>query len=447
MDKNTLYPLISVIVVILVAAGLYAAAQALGGTGEHGGGEEHGAEASELYFRAIEKPIGAGDYTYSYRETYENGYWMEVTVSRKGSLQYVHKRDPAYERWAYFEPNSTILCIRHLGEEACAQVNSSSRFASYANELGRLLYNDDTLRMTSEMNRKLYAYGGLVFEGTSEAEANGHACTEMRYYIDYSGLTVAQLNEMGLSTDSPLVLRSKQYNYTMCVDPENYEMYRKKIEFLDLGKYTRIESETIRAEWGTGMDVQPQESLSDDSGLYSVYSNAKQKTDQYSACLGANNSDRCIAEVAVAWGDPGLCEEISSETDFCFLNAGLVAKDPDVCGRVSQSVRDTCYIEFASKMKDSSFCELIADGATKRQCLSLSTGGTGECASDADCVRAGCSSQLCVPASQANDTASTCEYLPEYACLAQTTCGCIDGKCGWRQTPEYLNCLNRTRGG
>lgn len=446
MDKNTLYPIISVIVVIVVAAGIYMAAQALGGTGEHGG-EEHGTNLSELYFRAIEKPIGVGDYTYSYRETYENGYWMDVTASRRGDLQYVHKKDPAYERWAYFEPNSTVLCIRHLGEEACASINSSSRFASYANELGRLLYDDEALRMTADMNRKLYAYGGLVFEGSAESEANGRACTEMRYHIDYSGLTVAQLNDMGLSASSPLVLRSKQYNYTMCVDPGDYEMYRKRIEFIDLGVYTLIESETTGVEWGTGMDVGAPENLSDDSGLYDIYSNAKQKTDEYFACLGANNSDRCIAEAAVAWGDPALCEEIVSERDFCFLNAGLVARDPSVCGKVSPSVKDTCHIEFADRMKDPSFCELIADAAMKAQCISLNSTGTGECTSDLDCARAGCSSQLCLPASQANGTMTTCEYVPEYACLAQTTCGCIGGSCGWRQTPEYLNCLNQTRGG
>ena len=446
MDKNILYPLISVIVVVIVAAGIYMAAQALGGTGQHGGEGETGINASELYFRSIEKPIGVGDYTYSYRESYENGYWMNITISKKGDLEYVYKNDPAYERSAYFGPNSTIICITHLDKEMCSSINSTSRFATYAGDLRRMLYDDEMLRMTSEMNRKLYAYGGLVFEGTSEKTVNGHECVELKYHIDYSGLTVSQLNEMGLSVNSPLVLRSKQYNYTICVDLETYEMYEKKIDFVDLGQYTMIKSETMDVEWGTGMDVQVPQELSSESDLVGLYTNVKQEADEYFACLGQNNSDRCIADVAVLWKDPVLCEETQAERDFCFLNAGLGAKDPSVCDKVSASIKDTCYIEFANKMKDLSFCERIMNATTKQQCLALNATGTGACSKDLDCARGGCSSQLCLPASQANETMTTCEYVPEYACLAQTTCGCIDGACGWRQTPEYLNCLNQTRG-
>ncbi len=445
MDKNILYPAISILVVILVAAGIYIAAGALGGNTPHEGGGGTAINASDLYFRSIEKPIGVGDYTYSYRESYENGYWMDVAISKKGDLQYVHKNDPAYERSAYFGPNSTIVCIKHLGDEVCSSLNSTSRFNGYAGELKAMLYSDDDLRQVSEMNRKLYSYGGLVFEGTTEKTVNGHNCTELKYRIDYSGLTVAQLNDMGLSLNSPLVLRSKQYNYSMCVDPQAYDMYEKKIEFVDMGQYRTISSETGGISWGTGMNVQAPTQLSSEDGLYSLYANVKQEADQYTACLGQNNSDRCIAETAVSWSDPVLCEETQAERDFCFLNAGLGANDPSVCGNVSASIKDTCYIEFANKMKNLSFCGRILNATMKQQCLAINMTGTGECGRDSDCIRAGCSSQLCVPASQGN-ISTTCEYLPGYACLTQTTCGCVQGQCSWRQTPEYLNCLNQTIG-
>ncbi|MCX6768836.1 MAG: eight-cysteine-cluster domain-containing protein [Candidatus Micrarchaeota archaeon] len=445
MDKNILYPAISVIVVILVAAGIYIAAGALGGNKPDGENTGTGINASELYFRAIEKPIGAGDYIYSYRESYENGYWMDVTVSKKGDLQYVEKRDPAYGRKAYLQPNSTILCIEHLDGGICVSLNGTSRFISYAGDLGRMLYDQEALRQMSEMNRKLYSYGALVFEETSEKTVNGHDCVELKYNIDYSGLTVSQLNDMGLSVNSPLVLRSKQYNYSMCVDPQTYEMYEKQIDFVDLGQYRMIRSETATTTWGTGMDVIVPTQLSSEDDLYGLYANVKQEADEYYACLGQNGSDRCIAEVAIGWKDPALCEETQAEMDFCFLNAGLGAKDPSACEKVSASIKDTCYIEFANKMKDTGFCGLIINATTKQQCLALNMTGTGECGRDADCVRAGCSSQLCVPTSQ-SDVITTCEYVPEFACLAQTTCGCVDGLCSWRQTPEYLNCLNQTMG-
>ncbi|OGK42011.1 hypothetical protein A3A74_07960 [Candidatus Roizmanbacteria bacterium RIFCSPLOWO2_01_FULL_35_13] len=58
-----------------------------------------------------------------------------------------------------------------------------------------------------------------------------------------------------------------------------------------------------------------------------------------------------------------------------------------------------------------------------------------------DCVPAGCSGQLCVPASEF-DTPSTCEMKNEYICLKYSRCERqIDGQCGWTQTTEYYQCL------
>lgn len=58
------------------------------------------------------------------------------------------------------------------------------------------------------------------------------------------------------------------------------------------------------------------------------------------------------------------------------------------------------------------------------------------------CVRAGCSGELCVEASVANDLMSTCEFKPEYACYQEATCAVLeDGSCGFFQTPELLECL------
>jgi hypothetical protein len=54
------------------------------------------------------------------------------------------------------------------------------------------------------------------------------------------------------------------------------------------------------------------------------------------------------------------------------------------------------------------------------------------------CRRTGCSGQVCA----SEDVATTCEWLPEYACYAQATCEPqADGDCGWTITPEAAACL------
>lgn len=53
----------------------------------------------------------------------------------------------------------------------------------------------------------------------------------------------------------------------------------------------------------------------------------------------------------------------------------------------------------------------------------------GECHTDSDCARAGCSQEVCVPARLVADVQSTCERLPCFATL--DTCGCHEGICTW----------------
>lgn len=54
---------------------------------------------------------------------------------------------------------------------------------------------------------------------------------------------------------------------------------------------------------------------------------------------------------------------------------------------------------------------------------------SGECMVDADCGRAGCSQEVCLPARKAGDVVTTCEILPCFR--AVETCGCHEGQCTW----------------
>jgi len=54
----------------------------------------------------------------------------------------------------------------------------------------------------------------------------------------------------------------------------------------------------------------------------------------------------------------------------------------------------------------------------------------GECTTDADCQRAGCSQEMCISVTEAAmGIMSTCEVRPCYAVLK--ACGCLEGVCSW----------------
>lgn len=62
----------------------------------------------------------------------------------------------------------------------------------------------------------------------------------------------------------------------------------------------------------------------------------------------------------------------------------------------------------------------------------------------ARCVVAGCSNQLCIEESEmrGGGGVSTCEYRAEYACYQGATCTRQpNGHCGWTQTSELRQCL------
>ena len=59
--------------------------------------------------------------------------------------------------------------------------------------------------------------------------------------------------------------------------------------------------------------------------------------------------------------------------------------------------------------------------------------------SESECVVGGCSGQFCAE----EPLASTCEWLPYYACFREARCGRFGpaGSCGWERTPELAACL------
>jgi len=68
-----------------------------------------------------------------------------------------------------------------------------------------------------------------------------------------------------------------------------------------------------------------------------------------------------------------------------------------------------------------------------------------ECFKNADCLTAGCSSQLCLPRDQASGVVTSCEWKDEYRCYQESVCGCQQGKCQWLGSENLSACLGQYR--
>ncbi|MCP3682733.1 MAG: eight-cysteine-cluster domain-containing protein [bacterium] len=64
-----------------------------------------------------------------------------------------------------------------------------------------------------------------------------------------------------------------------------------------------------------------------------------------------------------------------------------------------------------------------------------------ECTTNDDCSTGGCSGEICGTSSTTGDVASICLWKEEYRCFKITGCECIEGHCQWKQTQEFLECV------
>ncbi len=64
-----------------------------------------------------------------------------------------------------------------------------------------------------------------------------------------------------------------------------------------------------------------------------------------------------------------------------------------------------------------------------------------ECRTNNDCSAGGCSGQVCTTKEKARELITTCEWLPEYDCLQETSCGCVSGRCMWEESSAYKDCM------
>lgn len=69
-----------------------------------------------------------------------------------------------------------------------------------------------------------------------------------------------------------------------------------------------------------------------------------------------------------------------------------------------------------------------------------------ECDTDSDCAAGGCSGEVCATKDATGKFMSICIMRSEYECLKLTSCGCVEGKCAFKTTPEYTSCWNKATG-
>lgn len=123
-----------------------------------------------------------------------------------------------------------------------------------------------------------------------------------------------------------------------------------------------------------------------------------------------------------------ICDGIDKQTNNCYLgnvnyyekNVNKTQSCPDFCTGIANNFAIKCV---------------------NNECKQVNKLQQKDCSSDADCMKSGCSGQLCIPTSQKQDSFSTCEFKPEYECYSTQGCLCQNNKCSWSNTEELNACI------
>lgn len=154
---------------------------------------------------------------------------------------------------------------------------------------------------------------------------------------------------------------------------------------------------------------------------------AWEPTAELEACLSPTEPEIC---------SPGATKPVEAGCGTC----ACTEDGQWICTRVA--CEPTCVEGEAQMAPDGcNTCVCTDDGSWACTRMACVPDPAEACSSDSDCVVTGCSGQICA----ATDVASTCEFLPAYACYADeaiTSCGCVMGACAWAATPELQTCLD-----
>lgn len=132
-------------------------------------------------------------------------------------------------------------------------------------------------------------------------------------------------------------------------------------------------------------------------------------------------------------GKSVYCSGSNCGLDCYPIEAGSVCQ---VNGELERKERISGIIEYYLNLE--SFCCSSENEIPDTPPVEPEPPGNIECFSDLDCIRTGCSGEVCAP----EPWITTCVWLPEYECLQFAPCACISGRCGFVETPEFLACMN-----
>jgi hypothetical protein len=327
-------------------------------------GPESSREAEALLLKSTGFGKGLADYAYSYSDM-SDGYKTSYSLIRAGDAGFVEIRNPLSTKRVYLLPNDTIFCIQYPINESCVSVVNNSEMGNYISFVQSKFFNDTNILKAESAMEELVKKGYLRAEPAIVNRTVGTAaCSQVRYIIDYSNVTVDEAARYGIGTQSP-----KTYSLYRCIDSEGGLAYETSLAYSDKGvMHTKLTS--VSAFRKGAAAITPPVSLSGDA--IGTFRKEREQQVKLATCHTDKTGlekDKCISDIAFNLKRKDICELSASKRDTCLLSIVSLTKDETICQAISDAgMKDSCYIELAGAYKDSSYCAKVADASKAQSC-------------------------------------------------------------------------------
>lgn len=389
-----------------------------------------------------------GDYSITINDSKETYNTLE-TVEREGNLSHVQLATPVDTKDIYWNGETTTYCIKtpEKPDQACIDVSNESEF--YPETLGyaSMLYNDNYVQGSKRENQIFQAsYAREFTANVTNQTYNGFPCAQTEFTTDYKKMTVDQLDMLGLTSDTYQF--NDNFKTVLCIDQKGLPIFIN-ISYREVyDNLTRSTTRQAIAFKESGIGISIPQANSNETAFGKEYNDAIASLKAYATCFRVKNEpDRndCYKGSAFDSKDAKICAKVSDQSkhDQCVIAIMSSTVSPELCSQTSVFA-DDCYAEAARVTENSTYCMSVKNESVQKLCLDYLSGTYQpqvECTTDADCMPAGCSSQIC--AAKGSDIVTTCEWKNEYACYKESfaSCGCNAGICGWKQNDSLAQCL------
>ncbi|MGB9719506.1 MAG: hypothetical protein ACPL06_02845 [Candidatus Anstonellales archaeon] len=362
MEKNELMIVLAVVAfIVIVGIGVYKIVMPLVPEEKH---EEKNkiAEAFELLLKSAGFMEGKTTYQFTTKEKTGD---VEKTffVTQNGENAYIKETLLGISREVFLQPNQSVLCFDFFGDRYC-DLADDTREMMIVDGFRAALFSDERAEREKKRFEVLNHSLGLEIYSIEASAVDGKNCTLIKFKVNYTTLSVADLGSIGLSPSHPTVLLIPHQDVAYCV-AEDGEVFSKQISYVYQGQQVEEGFVVVDSDYETSNIPPFPQNFTNLSLSFQRHYNI---FNEYFTCLESNEKDKCIVSVAVHHLLPEMCEYATNKTT-CYGAYVSFTLDPTICWKFEAQLRDDCFFTVASGKRDESFCGSISNETLKQDCI------------------------------------------------------------------------------